>query len=206
MSRHSPGHYARTARQFRKSRYLFVKELLPAEILRYLKIYYDILLENGLFTRDDQCPASLSLGGDPGLDAVLEWIRPEVGRLVGLELAPAYSYTRRYGKGELLARHKDRQSCEVSVTLSIEVPKGGAPSVIYLKSPNSRATKIAMREGDGCIYAGGEIEHWRDRFKRDGYIQLFLHFISKSGPYYPEHLFDGRQCLGTGRAVSQKKA
>ena len=206
MSRDSAGYYARAARQFRKSRYLFVKGLLPPEILRYLKIYYGILLTNDLFTQDEQCPSSLSLGGDPGLDAVLEWLRPELGRLVGFELAPTYSYTRRYAKGELLRRHKDRQSCEVSVTLAIEVPKRAAPSVIYLKPPNSRATKIAMREGDGCIYAGGEIEHWRDRFKRDGYIQLFLHFISKSGPYYPEHLFDGRHFLGTGRAASQKKA
>jgi hypothetical protein len=206
MPRFSNAYYERTARRFRKSRYLFVKELLPKEILRFLQIYYDVLLNNGCFARDEQCPSSLSLGGDPGLDSVLEWIRPEIGRLVGFELAPTYSYTRRYAKGELLSRHKDRDSCELSVTLSIQIPKGGKPSVVYFKPPSSRPTKVAMRAGDGCIYAGAELEHWRDRFKIDGYIQLFLHFICKSGPYYPEHVFDGRPFLGTARATAQKKS
>ena len=54
-------------------------------MLEYLKIYYGLLLDNELFNRDSQCPTSLSLGGDPGLDSVLEWVRPEIGRLVGFE-------------------------------------------------------------------------------------------------------------------------
>jgi hypothetical protein len=206
MRRHSRAYYDRTARRFRKNRYLFVKGLLPAAILEYLKVYYAVLLSNNSFVRDVQCPLSLSLGGDPGLDAVLEWIRPEVSRLVGFELAPTYSYTRRYAKGELLTRHKDRESCEVSVTVSIEVPKRGGPSVVYLQPPNAPTTKVEMVGGDGCIYAGAELEHWRDRFRLDGYIQLFLHFISKSGPYYPEEVFDRRPCLGSGSLAPQKKA
>jgi len=205
MGRYSGAYYDRTARTFRKDRYLVVKGLLPAAMLEYLKIYYGLLLDNELFTRDSQCPTSLSLGGDPGLDSVLEWVRPEIGRLVGFELAPTYSYTRRYAKGELLKRHLDRSSCEVSVTVSIKIPERAAPSVVYLKPPNSRTAKIAMREGDGCIYAGAEIEHWRDRFRVDGYIQLFLHFISKSGLHYPDYLFDGRQFLGGARLTAQKK-
>jgi hypothetical protein len=205
MPRFSNAYYERSARRFRKERYLFVKELLPSEILRFLQIYYGVLLNNSLFYRDEQCPASLSLGGDPGLDSVLEWIRPELERLVGFKLAPAYSYTRRYAKGELLSRHKDRESCELSVTLSIQIPKRAAPSVIYFKGANARVTKISMREGDGCIYAGAELEHWRDRFKIDGYTQLFLHFISESGRFYPEHLFDGRPFLGRPRGMAQKK-
>jgi hypothetical protein len=206
MRRYSHAYYDRSARRFRKNRYLFVKGLLPTAILQYLRIYYGVLLSNDFFVRDVQCPSSLSLGGDPGLDAVLEWIRPEISRLVGFELAPTYSYTRRYAKGERLAKHKDRESCEVSVTLSIEVPKRGGPSVVYLQPPNGRATKVAMCEGDGCIYAGAEIEHWRDRFRLDGYVQLFLHFIAKGGPYYPEQVFDGRPCLGSGSLAAQKKA
>jgi len=206
MRRYSRAFYTRAARKFRVNRYLFVRGLLPAAILEYLKVYYSILLSTNSFTRDTQCPSSLSLGGDPGLDSVLEWVRPEIGRLVGFELAPAYSYTRQYAKGELLKRHVDRASCEISVTVSIKIPDRAAASVVYLRPPNGRATKIAMREGDGCIYAGAEIEHWRDRFRVDGYIQLFLHFISKSGRYYPDYLFDGRQFLGSTRLTAEKKA
>ena len=196
MTRASRAYYRQTARKFREHRYLFVKGILPRPILEYLKVYYAVLLTNNAFSRDEQCRSSLSLGADPGLDAILEWVRPEVGRLVGFELAPTYSYTRRYAKGELLPKHTDRNACEVSVTTSIEIPKGAGPSIVHLKPPNARETKVEMREGDGCIYAGAEVEHWRERFRLDGYVQLFLHFISKRGPNYPELAFDGRKCLG----------
>ncbi|MEY2542167.1 MAG: hypothetical protein QOI22_1769 [Verrucomicrobiota bacterium] len=204
MSRYSHAHCLRTARTFRERRYLFVKRILPRTILEYLKVYYAILLANDKFCRDSQCPLSLSLGGDLALDAVLEWIRPEIGRLVGFELAPTYSYTRRYARGEKLARHTDRAACEISVTVSIEVPKGAGPSVVHLKAPRSKATKIEMFEGDGCVYAGTEVEHWRERFRADGYIQLFLHFIAKGGRNYPKLMFDGRKCLGAGSEKSKR--
>ena len=205
MSRRPDAGYVRAAKRFRQKRYLFLKGLLPPPLLEYLKVYYAILLADNRFSPDSQCPSSLSLGGDPALDAVLEWIRPELGRLVGFTLAPTYSYTRRYAKGELLARHVDRAACEISVTASIQIPKGAGPSVMYLKPPHAKEAKVEMREGDGCVYAGAEVEHWRDRFRVDGYIQLFLHFISRSGPHYPNLLYDGRERLGTAAQKQSKK-
>lgn len=202
----SNGYYVRTAKQFRAHRYLFLKGMLPPPLLEYLKVYYAVLLADNYFSHDSQCPSSLSLGCDPALDAVLEWIRPEVGRLVGFPLAPTYSYTRRYAKGEALARHRDRAACEISVTISIQIPKRAGPSIMYLKPPHAKEAKVEMLEGDGCIYAGTEVEHWRNRFRVGGYIQLFLHFIARRGLHFPKLLFDGRERLGTGvRRRSKKK-
>lgn len=201
----SDGYYVQAAKRFRRQRYLFLKGMLPAPLLEYLKVYYAVLLADNYFSHDSQCPSSLSLGSDPGLDAVLEWIRPEVGRLVGFDLAPTYSYTRRYAKGELLARHLDRAACEISVTLSIQIPKRAGPSIMYLKPPHAEEAKVEMLEGDGCIYAGTEVEHWRNRFRVGGYIQLFLHFIARRGPHYPKLLFDGRERLGSTAPKQSKK-
>lgn len=195
-SARSPAAYARGAKKFRRDRYLFVKGILPRPLLEYLQVYYAVLLANDGFSHDGQCPASFALGGDPALDAVLEWLRPELGRLVGFSVAPTYSYTRRYAKGERLAPHVDRAACEVSVTVSIQIPKGAGPSVLFLKAPDGKVKKIEMREGDGCVYAGTELEHWRERFRVGGYTQLFLHFISRRGPNYPALLYDGREGLG----------
>jgi len=207
MSSHPRSYYVRTAKRFRERRYLLVKGILPQTILEYLKVYYAVLLANNRFSNDSECPSSLSLGGDAALDAVLEWIRPEVSRLVGFDLAPTYSYTRQYARGEVLTRHTDRAACEISVTASIQIPKGAGPSVVHLKPPTLDETKVEMFEGDGCVYAGTEVEHWRDRFRRGGYIQLFLHFIAKHGRNYPRLTFDGRQCLGAApRKGNLKKA
>lgn len=205
VGRQSRAYYLRTARTFRERRYLLVKEILPRAVVEYLKVYYAILLANNRFSIDAQCPSSLSLGGDPGLDAVLEWIRPEISRLVGFELAPTYSYTRRYAKGEELARHTDRAACEISVTVSIELPPRAGPSVVHFQAPGAEETKVEMSEGDGCIYAGAEVEHWRERFRAGGYVQLFLHFISKGGPNYPELLYDGRERLGARDSFRKKR-
>jgi hypothetical protein len=196
MRKRPHSYYLRTARRFRKRRYLLVKRILPATILEYLKVYYAILMANNRFCNDSLCPSSLSLGGDAGLDAVLEWIRPEISRLVGFDLVPTFSYTRQYAKGEVLARHKDRAACEISVTVSIQIPKGAGPSVVHLKPPNFNETKVEMSEGDACVYAGTEVEHWRERFRIGGYIQLFLHFVAKHSRNYPKLTFDGRECLG----------
>ncbi len=76
---------------------------------------------------------------------------------------------------------------------------------MYLKPNGAEETKVEMREGDGCVYAGSEVEHWRKRFRVDGYIQLFLHFIAGRGPHYPELLFDGRERLGTTARKQAKK-
>jgi len=207
MSSHPRSYYVRTAKRFRERRYLLVKGILPQTILEYLKVYYAVLLANNRFCNDSECPSSLSLGGDAALDAVLEWIRPEVSRLVGFDLAPTYSYTRQYARGEVLTRHTDRDACEISVTASIQIPKGAGPSVVHLKPPTLDETKVEMFEGDGCVYAGTEVEHWRERFRVGGYIQLFLHFIAKHGRNYPRLTFDGRQCLGAApRKGNLKKA
>jgi len=201
----SDSYYLRAAKQFREKRYLFLKGMLPPPLLEYLKVYYAILLADNYFSHDSQCPSSLSLGCDPGLDSVMEWIRPEVSRLVGFPLAPTYSYTRRYVKGELLKRHVDRAACEISVTTSIQIPKGAGPSTMYLKAPHAKEAKVEMVEGDGCIYAGTEVEHWRERFRVNGYIQLFLHFVARRGPHYPDLLFDGRERLGSAELRRPKK-
>lgn len=188
--------YEQTAASFRKNRYLPVRSILPPSLLGFAKVYYGILYANGRFFKDSQCPRSLALGGDPALDAMLEWIRPRVTSLVGFALTPTYSYTRIYAKGDELHRHVDRPSCEVSLTISINIPEGSNPSQLRLKPPNLDETTVEMLEGDGCIYAGTEVEHWRDPFTSDGYAQLFLHFISTHGKYFPRFVYDEREWLG----------
>jgi hypothetical protein len=188
--------YDQTAMCFRERRYLHVKNFLPKSILEYLKVYYQILRTIGRYRKDNQCPLSLSVGGDPAFDAVLCWIIPDVGRLVGMDLAPTYSYTRIYAKGDVLRRHSDRAACEVSVTVSIEIPEGAGPSVLHLKPPSMPEAKVEMLEADACVYAGTEVEHWREAIPEDGYIQLFLHFIDKNGEHFPDWTYDKRKGLG----------
>jgi len=180
--------------RFREQKYLRVRSFLPGPVLELLKVYSRILHASGRLSKEN--PYCLARGGDPGFDAVLGWMAPGVSGLVGFEVAPTYSYLRVYGRDAVLPRHIDREACEISVTVSIEIPEGAPPSILHLKPPGAAETAIEMEEGDGCVYAGIEVEHWRETIPADGYIQLFLHFIDKRTETFPRLLYDQRKCLG----------
>ena len=65
-----------------------------------------------------------------------------------------------------------------------------------------RGTKgkmIPMEPGDGVIYRGCEVEHWREAFNApEGawQTQVFLHYVDKNGPYGDFCKFDSRPALG----------
>jgi hypothetical protein len=46
--------------------------------------------------------------------------------------------------------------------------------------------RFDLAEGDGVLYAGCDVEHWRDRCDGpEGYYagQVFLHFVRKNGAH-----------------------
>jgi hypothetical protein len=61
-----------------------------------------------------------------------------------LKLNPTYAYARIYKKGDILHRHKDRFSCEISTTLNL----GGDDWPIFIeKDPK----KGGVKEGQGYV-------------------------------------------------------
>jgi PKHD-type hydroxylase len=42
---------------------------------------------------------------------------------------------------------------------------------------------VFQSPGDGVLYRGCEIEHWRPEFTGDEYVQVFLHYVDSEGPY-----------------------
>ena len=181
---------------FREQGYLPVQGFLEAPALGVLQSYAAIQFANGRFVRDATFSRSLCLYGDPGFDAVLDSFTARVGEIAGEPLAPTYSYARIYGEGDVLERHTDRAACEVSVTVALKVPRALSASVLRMKSRNAGEVAVSMQEGDGCVYSGIDVEHWRDPLPVGGLTQLFLHYIRKAGPHYPRHRFDQRRQLG----------
>ena len=96
---------------------------------------------------------------------------------IDLKLHETYSFWRCYTYGAELRKHKDRPSCEISVTAFIgsdeeyEWP-------IYMDGK-----KVNLKPGDGVIYRGCEIEHWRKPYEGDYHIQAFLHYVDANGKY-----------------------
>jgi hypothetical protein len=102
-------------------------------------------------------------------------------------MLPTYSYARYYRKGETLEKHTDRPACEVSITLHLGSDR--TPWPIYFTKPNGEVVSVELKAGQAVIYLGIISEHWRDEFKGQEYVQVFLHYVRSRGEY-ADHYFD----------------
>jgi hypothetical protein len=209
---------------FKKLKYTVIKKAISKDLAIYLYNYflmkkqvYDTCIQyrylspfetiNGFYEgKDDQIPDTFAIYSDAAMDTLMLKCQPIMEKTTGLKLQPSYTYARIYKKGDILKRHKDRFSCEISTTLNL----GGDDWPIYL-SPNenvgipdwkkitssskAKGVKINLNPGDMLVYRGMELEHWREKFKGKNCGQVFLHYnnIETQGK---TNKYDGRPHLG----------
>jgi hypothetical protein len=172
-----------------------------SSIRRYARFFWSYAhtkFASRLLRHDDpQVPMTPGLYGDQAFDGLLEYLRPRVQDHCGLRLLPTYSYFRIYKRGDVLHRHRDRPACEISVTINIG-QKPLDPWPIYVEGEGEpRAAEL--RPGDALLYRGMELFHWRDAYRGEALVQVFLHYVDRDGPH-TEQKFDGRSSLMRLRA------
>ena len=144
---------------------------------------------------DHQVPNTYSHYADTVMETLLQKVQPVMEKHTALKLCPTYSYARIYKKGDVLARHKDRYSCEISTTLNL----GGDSWPIYL-DPTGKVgqagIKVDLEPGDMLIYSGCDLEHWREEFTGKDCAQVFLHYNKKGSKLAKENEFDKLPFLG----------
>jgi len=188
---------------FKKNKYQVIRGAISKEIAdiayRYLQISAEAdywMLNNGVTHtsnklvgnfNDPQVPNSYAKYGDRLMETLLVKTIDVMQKKTKLKLVPTYSYTRLYRTGNILKRHKDRPSCEISTTLNL----GGDPWPIYLDP-----TGGDLKPGDMLIYSGCELEHWREPFQGELCGQVFLHYNHADGKFAKTNLYDKRPMLG----------
>jgi hypothetical protein len=158
--------------------------------------------------KDSQIPNTYSHYADHVMETLLMKTLPVMQKETGLELVPTYSYARAYKKGDILKRHKDRPSCEISTTIhlggdqwSIFIDPTGSNNVIdeykNIMKPNApQGVKVDLDVGDMLVYSGCELEHWREEFQGNVCVQVFLHYNHVNGQFAEKNKFDKRPLLG----------
>jgi hypothetical protein len=145
--------------------------------------------------QDEQIPNTYSQYSKISMETLMLKCQPEMEKVTGLKLYPAYTYARIYKKGDELKRHKDRFSCEISTTMNL----GGDDWPIYLEPSGEvgkKGIKVDLKPGDMLVYSGCELEHWRNKFKGKECVQVFLHYNNKKTPGSKDNMFDKRKHLG----------
>ena len=144
---------------------------------------------------DTQVPETYSHYSDIVMETLLQNLQLRMEEETELKLIPTYSYARIYKKGDVLERHKDRYSCEISTTMNL----GGDEWPIYLEPSGEKdkeGIKIVMDPGDMLVYKGCDVEHWREEFTGENCGQVFLHYNDASDPKAEENKYDKRPFLG----------
>lgn len=172
-------------KQFEVPMALYVKDMVPEALCHYLTHMLMVCADRKEGkSGDPQVPNSVvCLDHEYAFETLQEIVWPYIEVAVGEELLPTYSYARLYTNGNDLKKHKDRPACEVSVTIQL------GRSHHYSWPIYMGNQRFDLAEGDGVIYSGCDVEHWRNICEGpDGYYsgQVFIHFVRKHGPYASE--------------------
>ena len=210
---------------FKKDKYIIVRQAISKDLAIFLYNYflmqkqvYDTCLKSRYFSpfeniighyedTKEQIPHTYAQYGNVAMETLMLKVQPSMEKATGLKLYPAYTYTRAYKKGDVLDRHKDRFSCEISTTLNLGGDKWpiclspkenvGIPDgkKITIES-KSKGIKINLKPGDMLVYKGCEIEHWREKFTGKNCVQAFLHYNDRKTSNAKANMFDKRPHLG----------
>ena len=209
---------------FKKNKYQVLRNAISKDLAAFCYKYLQIsaeadhwMLNNGVTHagnklignfHDKQVPNSYAKYSDRVMETLLVDTIKVMQKKTGLRLVPTYSYCRLYRTGNILKRHKDRPSCEISTTLNL----GGDPWPILIDPTGSdnvideyknihkpgapKGVEVNLKPGDMLIYSGCELEHWREPFKGKLCGQVFLHYNHADGQFAKSNLYDKRPMLG----------
>lgn len=114
---------------------------------------------------------------------LLHQLAPTFSGLVGQTLLPTFSFWRIYEAGAVLNPHKDRNACEVSVTISLASEPCNRIWPIGVTDLHGEDHHVALTVGMGLLYQGLEVQHWRERLTDERHYQMFLHYVVADGPF-----------------------
>ena len=201
---------------FSKDRYKVVRNAIPKDVVYFVHDYF--LLKKKVFKtlkqttyiskfnndwgihNDSQCIRSYSHYSDIAMETILMLLKDKMEKETNLKLNPTYSYARIYENGEILEKHTDRFSCEVSATLCL----GGDKWPIFINDIKGNKKEINLEPSDMLIYSGCELEHWREQFTGEQCVQVFLHYNDSSKEIGKNNIYDGRPHLGLPAYFKEK--
>ena len=207
---------------FEKNNYLIIKKAIEPKIAEFVYNYFlmkrqvaktmfnvryisPFTTEFGVWN-DAQVPNTYSHYADIVMETLLNEVKPIMEEKTGLKLIPTYSYARIYKKGDILHRHKDRFSCEISTTLNlggdewpiyiegnknVGIPDDGFPAIT-----ENKGIEVVLQPGDMLVYKGNLCEHWREEFVGENCGQVFLHYNNLATTGSENNIYDGRPHLG----------
>jgi hypothetical protein len=194
---------------FDKKGFIVIKKAISEELSNFIYKYFllkrqvaDTLFKTNFISpftdyfghwSDPQVPNTYSHYSDIVMETLLQELKIKMEKNTNLKLIETYSYARIYKKGDVLEKHKDRFSCEISTTLNL----GGDPWPIFIEEyQTNKEIKVNLLPGDMLVYKGNILNHWREKFNGENCGQVFLHYNNLKTKNALNNKYDNRPHLG----------
>jgi len=155
--------------ELRARGFAVLRDLFEPVFLAALRTYYRRLeLEGYLLDGDARRRGAPLLYDEPLLSFLGRQLAPIVSRLTDERTRAAFTYLRVYDPRAVLGRHRDRPSCRWNIDLVV----GGDPAPsrrtawpLWIDGRRG-AEAIRLGLGDGVLYRGDRLSHWRHAQRR----------------------------------------
>jgi hypothetical protein len=176
------------ARTLRRQRFVPLAGLIPPRQVAAARRYYRELIAEGFLPYGDaEWPDRYFATKEPLAYFFHQQLTGAISRIAGEPVKPSFCVFASYRPGAELPPHTDREQCEYSLSILIDqAPEPSATSSwpLYLQPPGAAATPMAAALGDGVLYHGREVTHFRERLATADFCSFWFFF------YVPE-AFEG---------------
>lgn len=202
LIKHNKGLAPTNNKFFDENGYLIIKNIFDFEKLEdkipnlrgQLNYYEDSYSQFYWIPEESQVNGSVSRYSYPKYKEAHYIIKKELEKNIEKKLHETYYYDRFYFPGQELTKHVDRDACEISVSVHIG-SNINTPWYFELTDVSGKNIKINLNPGDGIVYKGCEICHWRSPMpgkkinrirkfigmKEFYYHQIFFHYVLSDG-------------------------
>jgi hypothetical protein len=167
-----------------EKRYVVLPEIIRPVQLAVIRRYYRDLIDQGFVQfGDPEWPNRFFSGLDGLTYFFLRQLTPVIGEIVGEKVQPTFSYFASYHPGSELRAHRDRKQCHYAMSVFLDHPLADDLTTwpIYLKPPDApEAVPISISLGDGLLYFGTEVLHYRPPLVDGHSTHWFLFWVPES--------------------------
>jgi hypothetical protein len=170
-----------------KNSYVIITNFIDSDRAKSLSEQFHRDHEKNQYGSDDQAPNSACVYNyEPSLKLLHEKVG-DLSEFLQNPVLPTYSYSRIYAKGEVLKKHTDRLSCEISVSVNLDSDKEWP---LYIYDSDNVPHEINLGPGDAVAFLGCFQTHWRLEYTGNYCSQVFLHYVRENGSAV-EYVNDG---------------
>ena len=175
---------ARSRSQLQAEQYTVLRDMIRPLQLAALRNYFRVLDQKGYLVKE---PSRGSQSINRYIwhnESIARFVHYQITKLVNQvvpePIKPSYTYLSTYKSGAILPRHTDREQCVWNLSLLIDTnPEMGLSDSWPINLEIEKEVKaVRLEMGDGVLYRGTDIPHWRDALTEGHTVTLiFCHFV-----------------------------